>query len=475
MAEQITTSKGLLEPVLELGLEDVHFFNGRLLTALDLQKMQEANRLQHHQLGQAIGAGVVWGLEVSLVDDGSGGDPPVVSVSAGSAVNRFGQALTLPAKTSVMLTDADEAAPQDAGLFQMCTPPKGGTVPTGEGIYVLTVKLASGFREWVPKRGLGEDGQVDGCGRRYTVEGVQFHLEELSLDTITGLDQDTRDEVAELMEEIDELRFTPDELSQAQRRAKLSKLRNWLAHVCLGTEEVAGFGKDPFEQVSGQSSYVTYGAADALRAEGKLTDCDVPLALLYWTTSRVHFVDNWSVRRRLTAPLHSTVWPLPLGRRQMIEAEAAFQQFQDQMRYLVESNLGPSGLAAVHVKDYFRYLPPAGLIPIADLSVASLGTPPEIQARVFFDGLTVRDPGDTQLYIEGARLTALIHDSLAYPAIDLTSAELIWLYFVRENQRAVDLGDLSQSDLYLVFANGHMPYRADARYDANRWDYANFV
>ena len=363
MAEQITTSKGLLEPVLELGLEDVYFFNGRLLTALDLQKMQEANRLQHHQLGQAIGAGVVYGLEVSLTDDGSGGDPPIVSVNAGLAVNRFGHALTLPAKTSVMLTDADEAAPQDAGLFQMCIPPKGGTAPTGEGIYVLTVKLASGFREWVPKRGFGEDGQVDGCGRRYTVEGVQFHLEELSLDSITGLDQDTGDDIAALMEEIDDLRFMPDALSQAQRRAKLSKLRNWLAHVCLGTEEVAGFRKDPFARTSGQSPYVTYGAADALRAEGQLTDCDVPLALLYWTTSRVHFVDNWAVRRKATPPLRSTIWPLSVGERRLTEAEAAFLQFQDHLASL-QSSLSQTDLAAVDVADYFRYLPPAGFLPL---------------------------------------------------------------------------------------------------------------
>jgi hypothetical protein len=461
MIEQITTSKGLLEPILELGLEDVHFFNGRLLTALDLQKMQEANRLQHHQLGQAIGAGVVWGLEVSLVDDGSGGDPPIVSVGAGLAINRFGHALTLPTKTSVMLTDADEAAPQDAGLFQMCTPPKGGTVPTGEGIYVLTVKLASGFREWVPRRGFGEEGQVDGCGRRYTVEGVQFHLEELSLDSVTGLDQDTSDDIAELMEEIDELRFKPDAASQSQRRAKLSKLRNWLAHVCLGTEDVAGFGKDPFESTGGQSPYVTYGAADALRAEGQLTDCDVPLALLYWTTSQVHFVDNWSVRRCPSPPTPSTAWPLLSGERRQAEGQAAFLQFQEHVEALFRPSISDPSLAVVQAKEFFRYLPAVGMLPLA-----SSGKAGAIDYDTFFSQMVTKDP----IFIEGARLHHLLRESVFYPPIDTDADVVVWLYTVRENAQAL-LTTAEPPQAYLVFSSGHMPYRGEARYDVNRWNY----
>jgi hypothetical protein len=54
-------------PILQGGIHQVNFFNGRLLTATDLRDEQAANRQQHRQLGQAAGSGVVYGLEVSMV------------------------------------------------------------------------------------------------------------------------------------------------------------------------------------------------------------------------------------------------------------------------------------------------------------------------------------------------------------------------------------------------------------------------
>jgi hypothetical protein len=464
----------LLTPILDGGIRNTHFFNGRLLTAQDLQEMQEANRLQHHQLGQAVGTGVVWGLEVGLVDDGSSGDPPVISVNAGLAVNRFGQALTLPVKTDVLLAESDEAVPQDAGLFQTCTPPKGGLAATAEGVYVLTIKLASGFREWVPKRGFGQNGEVDGCGRRYKVEGVQFRLEELSLDSIIRLDQDTRDAIAALMEEIDALRFKPDVVSQAHRRARLSRLRNWLAHVCLGTEEVASFSRDPFEHTGGQSPYLAYGAADALRAEGQLTDCDVPLALIYWTTNRVHFVDMWSVRRRLTPQLYSAAWPLSVNRRWLAEEEAKFLQFQQHVEQMTRPNVPQYQLALVKAVDYFRYLPAVGIIPLAEF-----GATHGFDRKTFFSTLTYREPrqtgeGKAYSHIAGAKMQMLIRSSLHYPSIDVTGGEMMWLYVVRENVQAVKGGALDSPQPYAIFTNGHIPFLGDAQYDLAYWDYGNY-
>lgn len=56
----------LLESItLEGSVRNVNYFNGRLLTAEDLTAGQAANNTHHWQLGQAIGAGVVRGLEVS--------------------------------------------------------------------------------------------------------------------------------------------------------------------------------------------------------------------------------------------------------------------------------------------------------------------------------------------------------------------------------------------------------------------------
>src|SRR5271169_3819901 len=117
--------------------------------------------------------------------------------------------------------------------------------------------------------------------------------------------------------------------------ASLSKLRNWVAHICFGTDEVAGFVADPFTRTNNQSPYVTYGAADALVASGGLTSCAVPLALLYWTSAGLQFLDRWSVRRRLVPPTLTTTWPLPFSHRRRAEAEAIFLQFQEQVQALL--------------------------------------------------------------------------------------------------------------------------------------------
>ena len=48
----------LLQPLLEDGIRNVNFFNGRLLSAEDMRAEQVASRLQHQLLGQAIGEGI---------------------------------------------------------------------------------------------------------------------------------------------------------------------------------------------------------------------------------------------------------------------------------------------------------------------------------------------------------------------------------------------------------------------------------
>ena len=62
----------LLTPILNTDIRNTHFFNGRVLTAEDLSQEQEANRRQHWLLGQALGEGVVHGLEVRRAEAGEG-------------------------------------------------------------------------------------------------------------------------------------------------------------------------------------------------------------------------------------------------------------------------------------------------------------------------------------------------------------------------------------------------------------------
>jgi hypothetical protein len=417
MAEQMTR-KGLGEPILEQGIQNTHFFNGRLLTAGDLRTEQGANRRQHWQLGQAIGAGVVHGLEVSLVTAGSGGGPPVVSLTSGLALNRMGQAVALLIDLpEVMLARQSQPLPSEAGLFAECEPPKNGTTPTGMGVYILVITPASGFREKVPMRGLGEKGKVEGCGSRYAVEGVKFRLEELKVNSLTGISQTTRDTLNDLMTKSDS--------------ASLSQLRNLLAYVCFGSEEQSDFSRDPLRRVGGRSPYTTYGAIDALRSTGNLTDCDVPLALLHWTTSGVQFIDMWAVRRRLVQPLVGDPWPLLVGQRRLAEAEAMFLQFQEQIHDMV---LRDSTLSSVTALSRFRYLPPAGYLPLG---------PGGFSSNVFFQGLDVE-----QVQVDTAFLRLLVHQSWFLEPIDLSAPAPLRLYqapqsvdyllFVRRERRPVE-------------------------------------
>lgn len=463
MAEQMGQRR-LWEPILNQDIPNPHFFNGRLLTALALQEVQNANRQQHRQLGKAIGAGVAYGLQVSLMDDGSGGGTPVVSVAPGLAINPAGQPLDLPSRVDVRLELPGEPPPAEAGLFKTCEPLENGLAPPGKGAYVLAVRPASGYHGFVPRVRFSDNGRGEGCGRRYALEGVQFHLEELPVSMMRGLSQDTRNDLDALVQDIDELRFRPDAAGVAERRAKLSRLRNWLAHACLGTEEVARFARDPFRQTNGQPFYANYGAVDALRTAGSLTDCDVPLALIYWKNDGVHFVDMWSVRRQLVPPSRSTVWPLATDERRMAEGEAAFLQFQEQMNDLLQSNLSQSVLASIRAIDYARYLPAAGLVALGRRSF------PGFSVAGFFGGQPHREPEFTG----GAGLCALLKEAMTYECIDLAAGELVWLYKPWQNRKGIDDGEANLQP-FVVFTSGHMPHKAIARFDLARWEYSNYA
>lgn len=464
----------LLTPILENGIRNVNFFNGRLLSAEDLSAEQAANRRRQELLGKAVGEGVAYGLEVKLSADQSPTPKttPLLKVSAGLGMNRNGQTLHLPADATIALVPEEEEQAAAAGLFASCVPVKTDLFKTGTGVYILAIAPASGFDGAAPMSGLGDTpGAGRACGKRYAVEGVQFRLVEMNINTVTGISDSTRADVLDLMDMND--------------AASLSKLRNLLAHLCFGTEELANFPRDPFKQTAdGTSSFLTYGAIDALRQKNKLTDCDVPLALIYWTTDGVEFVDMWPVRRRLVKRNTSPARPLETDNRRQAEAEAMFLQFQEHLAAIADLSSEQSALGSLIASDYFRYLPPAGIAPITasyiqEYQKAEGAKPISIftQSRglyppKFFDGLTTRKP----VFIEGARIESLLNIARHYPPIDLTSEEFVWIYLVRENVETIANQLLTPpQQAYLVFANGNVPFMAEARFNLARWDYSNFV
>lgn len=431
-----------------------NFFNGRLLTADALSADQLANREQRRLLGRAAGEGVVEGLEVSVVSAGGAGSQPVVSVTKGLALSRAGQALRLLSDEQVALVRQLDAPPPAAGAFADCA----GAISTFDtlenGAYLLVIGAASGYRERVPMRGLSDAAGVNECGSRYRVEGVQFRLARLRPEEMSMLPQATRQQLAALM--------------ASTAAADLSKLRNLLAHACFGTEELAALPREPFRQAAGESAYASYGAVDFMRGKGLLNDCEVPLALVYWRGGTLRFADAWAVRRRVRARTSGPFAHLFPPRREA-EAEAMLFQFEEHLGALLAAGPNPENFVA---SSLFRWLPPAGLVPLRAGAYPAGAT-----VEKFFQGRSFGAP----TALAGARLRALLGESLDHAPVDLSGQELVQLYEVRENKLAQAGGSPPQP--YVVYASQEMSYYSDQpRYAAlcqtlreTRQTYRDFV
>jgi hypothetical protein len=463
----------LLEPFLEEGIHNTNFFNGRLLSAEDMQREQAANRLQRQQLGQAIGDGVAHGLEVRKNRADTSG--VIVSVSAGMAINRLGQALSLPADTDVALVRQKEVVAADAGLFSPCRTPVATDLISPTGVYILVISPASGYEGQAPASGVvaGDLSARGGCRRRDTVEGVQFRLVGVKLESLPDISAETISDITRCATAIE---------SGTEKPKNLSLLRNLLAHLCFGTAELAGFVRDPFRKADSTSPFSSYGIVDALRSGNTpaLTDCDVPLGLIYWTKAGIQFVDQWSVRRRVATRQFSTPWPFLFGERRQAEAEAMFEQFQEHLNQL-QTDSSALQVAQITAAGWFRYLPPAGMIPVnsgyivrymQDSGAASLNvTAPSsgLDPAIFLKGAALRKPA----YINAAQTPAIFCDSRPYPPIDLTGSDFIFLYLVRENIETLEQSAHPQP--YIIFTSGHLPYFGNARFDLARFDFSNYA
>lgn len=414
----------LQQPLKEGAIRSVNFFNGRLLTSKDLTREQQARREADWRTGLAIGDGVAFGLEVS--PDGTLNKPnePVVRVTAGLALNRKGQTLRVTDDMSVALSRKFEAATASC-VFAQCNPIGVETYVAGAGVYVLAIAPAETSEGRAPTNGL--DPSNVRCNIDTTIEGVQFKLIGVSQQLLAGLNIGARN------------------------------FRNALAYRCFGGAVRA----DGFTNLLADAPR-SEGILDALRP-ALLSDFDVPLALVYLTGSaNLTFVDSWAVRRSPSHRESGGFGGLVEPRRPVL-GEAMFRQFQ---RHIAEL-LPPSGeLGPVTAQGDFRYLPPVGVIPVADSVVTS-----HDEAR-FFAGMTTRGPA----FINAACAEWLVRESLCYPPIDTQSPEMIWLYCVRENRAArAPEAPAPRPRAYLVFASGHLAYRADARFNNSYWNYSNYA
>ncbi|NUQ73847.1 MAG: hypothetical protein HUU21_09845 [Polyangiaceae bacterium] len=419
-------STELLKPILEGGVRSINFFNGRLLTGEDLTKEQAANREWLGRLGKLLGSGVASGLTVS--PSSTAGKPSVI-VDPGLAVNSLGQTLKLtdPLEVSLLRPEGDE---QPVFLppkkdFGDCEPSEQGIYRTGDGVYLLTIAPAGAVEGSVPTSGLGN--LAASCATRFLVDAVKFRLISISSH------------------------FTTDELMGP-------RLRNLVAERCFGVSSSRALVTDPFGPAPASERLL-----EKLGQAKKLPAGDVPLAVVHWTAEGgVDFIDHFSVRRRLAGPPDELVWSPALGDRALAEAEAMLLQFQDHLDDLVHKGSPETAIATEHL----RTLPPAGIVPLA-------GTPgfKGVFPRVFFQGAKLRDP----VFIEGARVGALLREALRYPPVDLESAPVLWVYRVSDNARRADGLTGAPVQPYAVFASAEIPWAGQALFDISRWGYASFT
>lgn len=418
----------LSEAILKGGLRSTNFFNGRLLSAEALSNDQQANREGRRRLGRAIGSGIVWGLETSVPQGSPPADGAEITVSAGLALNRNGDALSLANNTSVKLTAVAQEVQTNAGLFQVCTQDRASATVTETGLYLLTLAPASSFSDYAPTSGLIGVGQGGaGCGRSYAVEGVQFNRVPLSRDDLSG--GPLASQIIDLLDNTD--------------LPSLSRLRNLLAQLCFGGVAQADLARDPFTQVA---QPVNDTLVDALYSRQALSDCAVPLALLHWQGQAITFVDHLALRQRLTAPVANPGWEFLIGDRRRSQAEAALLQFQ---AHLAEIRTSATSLSTLRARDWFAFLPPVGFVPV--------GSSLAFSAQSFFAGLSVRRTGaaaDAPIkpsFLPVAQIEPLTRAALAYPPIDLGSQEFIRVYQV--STATID----TPQQPYLIFTSGYMP------------------
>lgn len=365
----------LFEPVVENGIRLTNFFNGRVLTAEDLKREQDAARGQRRQLARAVGEGVLRGFEVRIVRPaGAGGSPPsstddgapLLRIEPGLAFNRDGDAVQTQRPVDLRLVSGDVAADEEAGLFALCQPLAAAVDLTRPGFYLLTARPASAqSRDRVSAADLSSEGVGTRCGARYVEEGASFSLTPFPL-TQTGVAPSPL--AAQLGTVLAAVNTDVESGSQAPavqtRLAKnLSKLRSGVAYFCLGADRVSDRLLRLVPAASGSIPAQPASPLDAMYERKEVATCDVPIALLFVSKRRVEFVDAWAVRRIPSPAYGPDALGSVSGERTRAEAAAMFYQFRDHLSSFLELD-SPAAPHTVKASEWFLFLPPAGFVPL---------------------------------------------------------------------------------------------------------------
>lgn len=288
-----------------------NYVNGRLLSAEDLQTDQATMLERITQLARAGGYGIAHGLTVTQTDD------DVLQVSAGLGVNKKGEILHLKADNvafSVRITADNQ--PNGSGEFASCDDLTIGSLDSGA--YVLAVRRSVQEVGSAPVKSLDARSGASVCASRWLQDGLEFRA--INLPNFSA--------------------------------GSVNSRRNRLAHACFGSKRLDDFHKNPFATIG------DYG----LLHQAGLSDCDLPLAVFYYSGQTISFADMWAVRRRMVQPFSPNVWHVVSSDRREAEGQARFYQFQEQIKLLqADTSVATSQVVAL---EHTPNLPPFGYLPI---------------------------------------------------------------------------------------------------------------
>lgn len=367
--------KQLLETILDGGIAHANFLNGYLLSAESLRTEQDAQDAMHRHLAQAVGSGVIHGLDVATIP----GESERLGITPGLALNNHGQLLHLEQEVVLKLTGALSTLGEEVNP---CAIVDRDTFYSAPGIYLLVVSPATGYRGQASMHALPGQGVSAACAKAQRVDGVQFRL--LGLDAVLENRPD----------------FAADEL-------QLFRLRNWLAAQTIGTglywQAMEGILRDPCGSRQ-DTSYSLFEDLDALGSR------DVPLAVLQWGDGGLQFIDAWAARR---PPVPGRPQPLGLADRRYAEMQALGMHFQCLATDLLDAAAGSPGIhpAQLQARDWLSVLPAAGYLNTGES---------EFSASTFFAGF---DRIETDCLNRASLRRHLEHAWLAEP-IYLSSVNL---------------------------------------------------
>jgi hypothetical protein len=319
------------------------YFDGRFLAARDLAREQDYFLQRQADLGRAPGFGVVHGLEVSrMLDDQQRIVADGVVIEAGHGVTPSGELVLLPNLIKLRISDLEEEQRLDLNFGL-------GRLPqppkrTRTGLYVLALRPVE-----------------------FTANPIASYP-----TSIQGTRQTHDSDIVEATAIA--LIPYPNPASNAEPDQQLAALA--------------------WQIFSGRST-----------AQAKLNDALLPLALVSLQRGQITWLDQWLVRRIVSADYAGQQF----GLTDQATQTAFFLQYDAQLQSVLANRKSAGLNGNFNASQYFQLLPPAGRFPLESVD------PKALTQGFFPQHLDVR-----MSIIPDDEVPALIESSLDLPPLDLT-------------------------------------------------------